>query len=213
MRPLGEALAAAGVRARGPVLPGHNATPEELARVPYTAWVDRARDELVRLRADHEHVSIVGLSMGGLVTLALAAEGGVPRVAVVGTPLRFRTPLRLLISWLRHVKPFVNKGGGSDIRDEAARARHPSYPAMPLDAVHQLVQLQDTVRGLLGRIEAPVLVGHGVHDRTASPDDAHTLHRELARSELLLFEDSAHVVPVDRDGPKLAAAVVEFLNS
>ncbi|MCZ6465341.1 MAG: alpha/beta fold hydrolase [Proteobacteria bacterium] len=212
VRPLGEALAANGIRARGPVLPGHNATPEELARVPYTAWVDAARDELEGLRVDHADVFVVGLSMGGLVTLALAAEGGVPRIAVVATPLRFRAPIPLLISLVRHVKPFLRKGGGSDIRDEAARARHPSYPAMPLESVHQLIQLQARVRSLLSRIEVPALVAHGRHDKTASPDDAHTLHRELAKSELLFLEDSAHVVPVDHDGPRLAEAVVAFLT-
>ena len=35
VRPLGEALARAGIRAVGPALPGHNETPDRLARVGY----------------------------------------------------------------------------------------------------------------------------------------------------------------------------------
>ena len=40
IRPVAEALAARGIRARGPVLPGHDSTPAELATVPYRAWMD-----------------------------------------------------------------------------------------------------------------------------------------------------------------------------
>ena len=42
VRPIAEALAARGIHARGPVLPGHDTGPEELARVPFTAWIEAA---------------------------------------------------------------------------------------------------------------------------------------------------------------------------
>ena len=45
MRPIAEALAARGIHPRGPVLPGHDAGPAELARVPFTAWIEAARED------------------------------------------------------------------------------------------------------------------------------------------------------------------------
>jgi carboxylesterase len=212
VRPLGEAIAEAGMRARGPVLPGHNATPEALAPVPYTAWLEAARAELALLRREHAQVFLVGLSLGGLLSLALAAEGGAQRLVAVGTPLRFRPPLPQLVGLLRRLRPFVPKAGGSDIRDDAARARHPSYTRMPLASVQQLIRLQREVRARLDAISIPTLVAHGAHDRTARPDDARFLHARIPGSRLLLLPDSGHVVPVDRDGPTLARAVVEFLG-
>jgi carboxylesterase len=214
VRPLGEALAAAGIAAVGPALPGHNETPERLARVPHEAWLDAGRAELARLRDEHARVFVVGLSMGGLVALALAAEARVDAAVVVGVPLRLRQPAVRLVPVAKHFLRFLPKAAGSDIRDAAARARHPSYDRMPLAAVHELVRLQRLVRALLPRVAAPLLVAHGAHDRTAHPDDALEILARVASPERehLRLEASAHVVPVDHDGARLAAATVEFLR-
>lgn len=213
MRPIGEALAAAGITAVGPALPGHNATPEELARVPHEAWLDAARAALARLRATHARVFAVGLSMGGLVSLALAAEQRVDAAVVIGVPLRLRTAAARLVPVAKHFVRFLPKSGGSDIRDEAARARHPSYDRMPLPAVHELLRLQRRVRVCLPRVAVPLLVAHGAQDRTAHPADALEILARVASAERehLRLEASGHVVPVDHDGPLLAARIVDFL--
>ena len=214
MRPLGEALSRAGIRAVGPALPGHNETPQSLAKVRYQQWLESARVQLRGLRDRHEVVFVVGLSMGGLLTLALASEERVDAAVTVGTPLRLSQPLATFMPLLKCLVPFPRKRGGSDICDPAARSRHPSYEIMPLAAVRQLQHLQRLVRGALGRVTAPLLVAHGAHDATADPADSkEILDRVGSRErEHLILEDSAHVVPVDRDGPRLAAASVDFLT-
>jgi carboxylesterase len=209
VRPLGEALASSGVRAVGPALPGHNRSPEELSRVRHETWLGAVREALAALRASHERVAVVGLSLGGLLALALAAEERVDALAVVGTPLRLRIPLLPLLPAVRRVVPFVRKATGSDIRDPEARARHPSYDRMPLASVEQLRALQAAVRRRLSRVRAPILVAHGLLDATAHPDDASAIAAGVGSEEreILWLESSAHVVPVDRDGPRLAAAI------
>ena len=59
---------------------------------------------------------------------------------------------------------------------------------------------------------APILVAHGAHDTTAQPGDARVILDEVASGvrEFVMLESSAHVVPVDRDGPRLALSVAEF---
>lgn len=215
VRPLGEAFAAAGLRAVGPALPGHNETPEALAHVgSWQEWVDTARREVRRLAQEHERVCAAGLSMGGLVSLVLAAERSLDALVVVGTPLRFDWSIRLAVPWLKRFVPFLDKNAGSDIQDEAARRRHPSYPRMPLAAVDQLLGLQAAVRRQLRQVVAPLLVAHGALDRTANPRDAEVIHDGVASREraLLMLPRSGHVVPVDRDGPELARAATDFLN-
>jgi esterase/lipase len=171
---LGEARARRGIRARGPALPGHNETPQRLARVPHTAWLDAARSHLHELRTAGEPVFVVGLSMGGLLALDLAAAEPVDGVIAIGTPLRLHHPLAWLIPLFKHVSPMRPKPEGSDICDAAARERHPSYDVMPLPALHELMRLQRRVRRRLARVTAPILVAHGAHDRTARPADART---------------------------------------
>jgi carboxylesterase len=213
VRPLGEALAAVGVRAVGPLLPGHE-SPEELARVRHEDWMAEARRLHGELRAEHDRVYAVGMSMGGLLALSLAAAGGVDAAVVIGVPLRLRQPIGVLVPLLRLLVPFPSKTGGSDIRDSEARARHPSMPVMPLAAVRQLQHLQRRVRAELGRIACPLLVAHGALDRTANPAHAREIFRSVAsaRREHLELPRSGHVVPVDLDGPSLVAAAVRFLT-
>ena len=213
VRPLGEALAVRGVRAVGPVLPGHNLSPEVLAGVPHGAWVQAARAELRTLRAHHARVAVVGLSMGGLLALLLAAEEEVDAVVVVGTPLRFGPLVRWLVPLVKHLRPFAPKRGGSDIRHDEARAIHPSYTVMPLAAVHELQRLQRRVRDCLECVTAPILVAHGAHDRTARVADSRRIVESVASEEceLLILDESAHIVPVDHDGERLAEAAAEWV--
>jgi len=213
VRPLGEALARSGLRAVGPALPGHNETPQALARVDYTEWIEASRALLHALRAEHAQVFVVGLSLGGLVSLALAAEEEVDGIVVVGTPLRLRLTLALVVHLFRFITPFPRKRQGSDIAAAAARARHPSYDVMPLESVRQLQRLQRHVRARLGRVTAPILVAHGAHDETADPADAREIVERVTspERELLLLPNSGHVVPVDHDGPRLGQAASEFL--
>jgi len=215
VRSVGEALVARGWRALGPVMAGHDEGPEQLARVSSEQWIERARAALASLQDRHDSVYVVGLSLGGLVTLALAAEQRLPGAAAIGTPLRLAGPVRGVVPWLRHVVEQVPKRAGSDIRDPEARARHPGFRSMPLPAVHELMRLQRRVRASLPAVRAPLLVAHGRLDRTALPRDARLIHDAVASEERALWwgERSGHVLPVDYDAEPLAARVVDFFGA
>lgn len=213
VRPVAEALAARGIRARGPALPGHDSTPEDLRRVNHGDWVGFARTEFEKLRAEHERVFLVGVSMGGVVSLQLAREGLSDAVAVIGAPLRLRPALALrLLPLVMHFHRYLKKRDGSDIQDPAARERHPSYDRMPLRSVNELIKMQRKLERDLASISAPILVAHGAHDTTAHPSDAHRIVAGVSSVDrrLMLFPRSGHVVPVDYDGARLSTAIADF---
>jgi carboxylesterase len=150
--------------------------------------------------------------MGGLVSLRLAQTVAVDGIIVIGTPLALRAPLPLLARALRRLMPFRAKRG-SDIQEPLARERHPGLGAFPLASVTELVRLQAEVVAGLARIETPILIAHGRHDRTALPKDAARIHATVASREKELFylERSGHVATVDHDGPALALAAADFI--
>lgn len=213
VRPLAEALAARGIRARGIWMAGHGGSVEDLARSTRSDWVERARAELAGLRVGYERVFLVGLSMGGLVSLRLAQTERVEGLVVVGVPLALAPPVPQLLPLVRLFVSSRRKRG-SDIQDPLARARHPGLPAMPFDSVRELIRLQSEAIPDLGRIVAPMLVAHGQLDRTARPRDARRIHDETGSThkELLLLARSGHVATVDYDGPALATATADFLS-
>ena len=214
IRPIGEALAAAGVRAVGPLLPGHGGEPESLARTNHGEWIDAVASAHRALCERHERVFLVGLSLGGLLALHRAASADVDALAVIGVPLRLRTRLTPLLPIVRYRWPYLPKRRGSDIRDADARTRHPSLRVMPTASAIELIRLQRRVRAALGRVTAPLLVAHGCLDAVAHPDDARRIAAESGsiERELLWLPNSGHVAPVDYDGRELSRGVVDFLT-
>lgn len=213
VEPIANALVARGIRARGPWMAGHEAGPEALADTTHKDWLELARDELFALLREHDRVFLVGVSMGGLVSLRLAQEAQqIAGIVVVGTPLVLGPPIPQLLPWVRPFKKFRKKRA-SGIREPAARARHPGLSAMPLSSVAQLIELGAIVAENLARIHTPILVAHGALDRTARPRDAERIHAEVGskEKELFLLPRSDHVATVDYDGPVLARAAADFL--
>jgi carboxylesterase len=215
VRPIAEALVARGFRALGPLLPGHGTQPQALASTAWESWLASARDAFAELAVAHERVFVAGMSMGGLLALALAAERPVAGVAAVGTPLDLRLPPDPVLALVGRLRPFLPKRSGPDIRDPAARARHPTYPVMPVAAVRELIRLQRFVVEGLERVRAPILAAHGAHDRTANPSDLDRLLASVAsqRKERVWQADAAHVATVDYGGRELAAKIADFFDA
>ncbi len=213
VRPIAEALVGRGLRARGPWMAGHEGGVEALAKTSWRDWVEGARAELAGLRAEHDRVFLVGLSMGGLVSLRLAETDEVDAMVVIGTPLVLSPPIPQLLPLIRRFVSSRPKKG-SDIREPRARARHPGLEAMPYSAVAELIALQSKVIPDLPKVTCPILVAHGRLDRTARPRDAVRIYEEVGsrEKELFMLERSGHVATVDHDGPALARAAADFLG-
>src|SRR5690625_460498 len=74
MRGIADALAAAGFSIEMPLLPGHGTVVEDMIPTRFTDWLGEAEAALKRLTERCEKVVIVGLSMGGSLTVWLGAE-------------------------------------------------------------------------------------------------------------------------------------------
>lgn len=214
VRPLADALVARGVRAQSIWMAGHNGTVDDLAHSTHEEWVARARQAFHALRAEYARVFVVGMSMGGLVSLRLAETEPVDAVVSVGAPLEFSPAVRRVLPILKLFKKGRRKTV-SGVAEPDAQARHPYFPLMPYASVLELIALQDAVRRDLGRISVPILVAHGALDKTANPEDAARIFEGVATAEadkeLMSLARSAHIATVDYDGPDLARAVADFL--
>jgi carboxylesterase len=71
---LAEHLHGLGFTVRAPLLAGHGRTLREFGVSTADAWIDAAARELSALRLEYEAIGVVGVSMGGALSVILAAE-------------------------------------------------------------------------------------------------------------------------------------------
>jgi carboxylesterase len=211
VRPPAEALAEAGFYCEGPLLPGHGTTPAELARMPYMEWVSAVVAAHDALAQRHERVYAIGLSLGGLLALALAERRALPGLVALAVPLDLGWLVHRGVPWLHRIVRQLPKTPA--ILDAEARRRHPGYDRMPLAAVNQLLLLASEVRAGLSRVQAPASLIFSRLDPTVPVRNAELLLRALGAGdrELHWLERSGHVLPVDFEKALVAQRVVEFL--
>lgn len=222
MRYLGRSLAGRGMRAVGPLLPGHGTVPDDLAHTTWADWYGAVDAQLSALRAACARVAVVGLSLGGLLALRLAQKRGqdIAAVASLAAPL-WLTPLpTALVNATRSERPAgrllarmlrkVPKLQGADVRDRKMKRASPGYRIIPLAAVHQLVEFMAKVRADLQRVATPTLVIHARRDHTAPFACARELTARVPDSKLHVLSRSYHNITIDVERDEVAASVGNF---
>jgi len=221
MRPLGEALARAGIAAHGVRLPGHGTTPAAMLDARAPDWLLACDEALARLPG--RRVAVAGLSMGALLALVLAARhpGRVAGVAALAPAVRFRDRtldslrrFRIAAPLLELLRPWVQKDT-TDLLDTEARAEAPILRAWPSPRLRDLWEMQDLAWGSALRVTCPVLVMVGAQDHVVDEAGAAALVRRLEKAPSVRFvriENSAHILPRDRNRDLVAAEVTAFVD-
>jgi carboxylesterase len=222
VRPLGEALAAGGFRVRGLRLPGHGTTPQAMLTAGAGDWLAACEEGLAAFR--EPRVAVVGLSMGALLAVVLAARHPdrvqavvalAPAVrfkAVLTRGLRLARPLSLAVAERLH--PWVHKST-TDLLDPLARAAAPVLAAWPLRRLRDLWEVQDLARASAPQVQSPVLLVAARQDHVVDIRGAQELARRLTRASSVRFIEldlGAHIMPRDEGRSVLQQEVLAFLR-
>jgi carboxylesterase len=198
---MGEYLAAKGLTVLGVRLAGHGTTPEDLAGTTWQDLVASAEEGLDELQARCEHVFVGGLSVGGLLTLHLAAHHDIAGAIVMSAPAYLK-------NWQLRVMPIVKRfakwhhsSGKTDLTDPSARDKMFSYQRIPVVFGEEVNRLMRQVRSDLGRVRVPVLIMQGRCDRTIPADSAPVLFDGLGSKDkqIVWWPNSGHAITVDSE--------------
>ncbi len=218
-RPLGQHLGALGYSVEVPLLPGHGTNHHDLARTRYQDWyaaVDRLVDQL---RERCRRIALVGHSMGGTITLDLAARRpeDVAAAVVINPAVRVPPgPLPRLSGLLQYLVPYLPRALAGMPADDIARdgVEEGAYALVPARAAHSLLAELDRVRAGLLDVSAPLLVVRSPQDHTVAPGNALEVLELAGSRDLreLRCDHSYHVPQLDEDGPLVAATIAAFLD-
>lgn len=212
MRWLGEYLAGLGHTVLGVRLAHHATRPADMNRSRWPDWHASALDGWHILRDQCARVFPMGLSLGGLAALKLAAEQPVAGVVAMGTPIRPPRPASKYVEWLWPLIPFVKKGERL-WDDPGVAAWHVTYPVYPLRAVGELRRYIQAVHEILPQVAAPALLMHSRRDRTAPPANLQIISDLLgsADKETFWVQHSNHIIVEDSEKEAVFAAIGAWL--
>jgi len=218
MRWLGEYLNQQGYTVLGIRLAGHATKPEDMIRSRYTDWLLSVEDGYNLLRTCTDQVFLLGLSMGGILSLVTASRLQVAGIVAMSTPYKLPDDPRLRwikqISWFFPYMPKVPEDPGSDWFDLEAFAQHVSYPQNPVRSIWELTQLMAEMQASLPKVAAPVLLIHSRDDTYVLKDSMQLIHDHLgsADKQMLWVEGGGHVITEEPTRKIVFKAAADFIE-
>jgi carboxylesterase len=212
MRGLGLALAGAGLTVELPLLPGHGTAVADMVPTRWEDWSGAAEAAYVALAARCESVVVVGLSMGGTLSLWLGQRHPEIAALVLVNPLVVPPDADTLafIDSLIEGGDELAPGVGSDIALDGAVES--AYPELPLRAARSLFAAAAEVEAGLGSLTCPILLFSSTQDHVVAPVSGDRLVEEVAGPiERIVMERSFHVATLDYDKDLIEARAVQFV--
>jgi carboxylesterase len=179
----------------------------------YLDWLGGAEDALQELSKRTPKVFVTGLSMGGALTLNLAARfpelvaGIVPISAPAGI-----LPQAIAELALMRQAPGRIPGIGSDIK--APGVKELAYAETPVACIKQLYVLVSATTDLLSKIVCPTLVIHSREDHLVPIGNAKRIAADISSDDvrLLWLNNSYHVSTLDNDKDLIVQRTGEFFT-
>ena len=214
MRGLGRYLADRGITASAGLLPGHGTSPADLQGITWREWHGSVDAQLEDMLTRCRRVYLVGLSLGGALSLYVAARRGdeIAGVVAMSSPIFLPRPLGFVLNRMQPRMPYLNKRF-HDIQDPVARASHVTYTSAPVDAIASLVEFLRPVRASLPKVKVPALVIRARRDHVVPPASSRYIYRRLGSPDkrLVTLDKGFHIVTVDRARGQVYAAIYEFI--
>ena len=213
MKPWGQALAEEGWTVRVPRLPGHGTTWQEANLTTWQDWYGEAERQFLELQARCSHVFVMGLSVGGALSLRLAEVHGdaVTGLALVNPAVSSEDKKLILLPVLSRLMssfPGVVNDIAKPGQDEVG------YDRLPLKALRSLTEFWKITKADLGKVTQPLVVFHSAHDHLIEPSSSEYILEHVASTDLreVVLLESFHVATLDYDADLIVRDSIAFVR-
>ncbi len=197
------------------LLPGHGTKVRDLMASGWDDWEAAVRQELQAMKAHCDRVFLVGHSLGGALSLHLAAHEPVDGIVTMCAPLYMHPLTRFGVRVIKYITPLLPTLR-EDVRDPEARRRYRRdvYRWTPMWPVESLLRFLPQLRAELPHITAPALVIVSLHDHVVPARDGREIYRLLGSREkhLVTLHRSYHVVMKDHDREEVFSKTRAFIQ-
>lgn len=222
LRWLGRDLGSRGATVYIPRMPGHGTLPSDIARMKWRDWYAAALDGYHVIRAQCERVFVLGLSMGGMLSLLLASEQPVDGIIALAAPVYLQERILPYTRWLKHVVPYTTQASSLDfhqrLQAEQTRRGDPlvgrvAYARWSTSGVSEVYALSKVIQARLPLVTAPLLLINSERDTTAPPLQADLIEQRVGSAVKVrhTLERSGHILTQDEEHEQVFRLVGDFI--
>ncbi len=206
-------------------LTGHGTDPADMNRMRWRDWYLSARDGYQLLADQCEQVFIAGVSMGGLLTLLLAAADDIhpAAAAVIAAPLSFSDVNVYRAKWIklyRRQAPMPDQSNLPQIVREEQRKRgepvigRTHYTTWSVSAVAEMQTLSEVARDHLDHIRTPLTLIYAEQDKAVPLACSDEIASQVNSPEVVqhTLKQSGHVITQDTEREQAFQMVESFFR-
>jgi len=211
--PIAKEIFKKGIDVIGMILPAHGIkdikqAQKAMGKVKMHDWLNAIRSEIKNAREFYDHVFIYGQSMGGAISLVMAAEKRVEACAVTSPAVilpKIAGIITFLFGWL-------NINISVDLENE--EIFNEVYAFRNMKDTKQLVKLAKFTRKNLYKIGCPTLVCHSHNDQIID-HKVPKLIQNLAKGPVNInwYDKSSHCMPLDVSGMQIGSDIADFFKN
>ncbi|EJS74981.1 carboxylesterase [Bacillus cereus] len=212
VRMLGRFLEKKGYTCHAPIYKGHGVPPEQLVHTGPEDWWKDVMNAYQHLKDQgYEKIAAVGLSLGGVFSLKLAYTLPILGVVPMCAPMYIKSEEIMYQGILAYAREYKKREQKSPERIEQEMFEFKQTPMNTLKALQELIR---DVRNNVDMIYAPTFVVQARHDEMINTDSANIIYNgvESTLKDIKWYEDSTHVITLDKQREELHEDVYNFLE-
>ncbi|MCA1031547.1 carboxylesterase [Bacillus timonensis] len=212
VRMLGRYLEKNGYTCHAPQYKGHGVPPEELVHTgPKDWWEDVMEGYQFLKDKGHKDIAAVGLSLGGVFSLKLGYTVPIKGIVPMCAPMYIKSEEVMyqgILDFAREYKKYEGK------TVEQIEKEMIEFQKTPMNTLKELQQLISDVRNNVDMIYSPTFVVQARHDHMINTDSANIIYNEVESDvkEIKWYEESGHVITLDKERDQLHEDVLQFLE-
>jgi len=220
VKPLTDVFDTLGVNYFALMLEGHGTNPEDLKNVKHETWIGESFSKFDSLSLKYEHVSLVGFSMGGAISIILASRREVHKLTVLSPYFEvykkwyyFGKP-EIWARRFSNVFHYIKKLKIGQINDPEGLERYDAYRKVPLQAVAELSKVGKIALTRVTDVTCPILWIHSKKDIVSEFTLSKKSFDRVSSTEktFIEFSESNHIILYDYESNDAINEILRFMS-
>lgn len=219
---LGEHLRKRGFSVYSIRYPGHGLKGKAMENYGWKDWYKEVEDKYLELKSTYKNVYVAGFSTGGTLTLKLAENHDVEKIALLSPFIKIAYKWYYIFSPEDYLNSFIgnmidglpSKYTATHLNDPVEKKNYVKGEFFSFKAVKSALELIKNVKENIKDVKAPTLLMHSINDETTDHYGSNYIYENISskNKKLIKLTKSNHIITLDYEKRKVFREVEKFFK-